>query len=285
MISESYRPEVERELEKQIEPWLNHMRWRADFAEWRQKRLWQENYQRESLAEVARLSNSASQPRMLDLGAGMGGFAVALARAQARVIALDYNPAYCEITRTRARRYDLNLPALVAAGEALPFRDASFSLLTCWDVVEHVQDPARLLEEIARVLDPDGCALITVINRFALVDPHYHLRFVNWLPRDLGEKYIAMRHRAKSSPLRDRQKLSEMHYFTYGAFSDLAARYGFRVGDLNQSHSRFNRYPPPFGDALYQLWRAGGMGTYRLVLLKSSSSDYQKSTQQSGISR
>lgn len=266
-------PEIEHTLETQIEPWLTHMRWRADFTEWRTRRLWQENYQRDALQEIARYApldqaRVDSNARVLDLGAGMGGFAVAMQRTDKRMIAFDYNFAYCEIARTRAKRYALDLPALVGAGEALPFADASFHVVTCWDVLEHVQNPEHLLREIARVLDHTGIAFITVINRFALVDPHYHLRFINYLPRSLGEKYIVWRNRTKASALRDRQSLSEMHYYTYGAFQQFAARFGFRVEDVNRIRSRFRRYPAPLGNALYDAWRTFGMGTYRLVLAK-----------------
>ncbi len=260
-------PEIERALERQIEPWLAHMRWRADFAEWRTRRIWQENYQRDALAEV--MPYAPHNARVLDLGAGMGGFAVAMQRAGERIIAFDYNFAYCEITRTRAMRYALHLPALVGAGEALPFADASFHVVTCWDVLEHVQNPHALLSEIARVLEPNGIAFMTVINRYALVDPHYHLRFVNYLPRALGEKYIQLRQRTKNSALRDKQTLSEMHYYTFGAFEKFAAQFGFRIMDLNRAKSRFQKYPRVVGDVLYDSWRAFGMGTYRLVLQKA----------------
>lgn len=273
--------DVERTLAAQIEPWLGHMRWRSDFAEWRQRRLWQENYQDAALDEVRAHATAACDSaagrvewanvgRILDLGAGMGGFVVALARAGAQPVGLDYNSAYCEIARTRARRYDLNLPALVGAGEALPFANASFHIVTCWDVLEHAQDPRRLLAEIARVLDAAGVCFLTVINRFALVDPHYHLRFLNYLPRALGEQYIVWRRRAKASALRDKQQLREMHYFTYATFRALTAECGLALYDLNRAHSRLNRYPPPLGSALYVLWRTLGMGTYRFVLRKTS---------------
>lgn len=265
----SLDPEIEHALETQIEPWLAHMRWRADFAAWRAKRLWQENYQQETLQEIARYA-AKKNARALDIGAGMGGFAVAMERAGERIIAFDYNFAYCEIARTRARRYALDLPALVGAGEALPFGDKSFDIVTCWDVLEHVQQPVTLLGELARVLDDDGIAFMTVINRFALVDPHYHLRFVNYLPRPLGEKYVGWRNRTKKSALRDRQTLSEMHYFTYGAFEKLAAQFGFRVDDLQRAQSRFKKYPQPVASALYDSWRTFGMGTYRLVLRKKT---------------
>lgn len=262
-------PEIERALEQQIEPWLAHMRWRADFAAWKHKRLWQENFQRDALQEIARYAPT-QYARVLDLGAGMGGFAVAMQRAGYRITAFDYNFAYCEIARTRARRYALNLPALVGAGEALPFTSKSFDIVTCWDVLEHVQEPKYLLRELARVLHDDGVAFMTVINRFALVDPHYHLRFVNYLPRTLGEKYIELRQRTKDSALRDKQTLSEMHYYTYNAFEKFAARFGFATHDLNYEKSRFKKYPRVLGDALYDSWRTFGMGTYRLVLKKVS---------------
>jgi ubiquinone/menaquinone biosynthesis C-methylase UbiE len=260
--------ELERSLESQIAPWLEHMRWRRDFEQWRNKRLWQENFQADALADVRRRGKLTPEMRVLDLGAGMGGFAVALAKEHPNLIALDYNFAYCEITRTRGRRYSLDLRMLVAAGEALPFASGSFARLTCWDVVEHVQDPARLFSEIASVLEPGGCAFVTVINRFGLVDPHYHLRFVNWMPRRLGEKYIAWRQREKQTPLRDRQKLGEMHYFTYPAVVRLAARHGLRVEDLSASRSRLRRLPRPLGDVLYVLWRSIGIGTMLLIFSK-----------------
>lgn len=297
-MAESNQPrtfEIEQSLEAQIDPWLRHMEWRSDFAEWRTKRIWQERYQAQALADVAEYAGSvAGGSRILDLGTGMGGFAVAFALqmrgdkppepgvkspldpvrkpvAEPRtIVALDYNRAYCEIARTRARRYDLDLPALVAAGENLPFPADTFGVLTCRDVVEHVQDPVRLFEEISRVLQPGGLAFVTVINRLALVDPHYHLRFVNWLPRTLGEKYIGWRQRTKRSPLLDRQKLAEMHYFTFGGAARLARMFGMSVHDLNSGRSRFRRLSPPLGGVLYLFWRTFGMGTYSLVLTKAT---------------
>jgi ubiquinone/menaquinone biosynthesis C-methylase UbiE len=261
--------EIEKELETDIDPWIQHMRWRQDFQEWRQKRLWQENYQSAALADIRQYGgDSNAHARVLDLGAGMGGFAVALAREARGVVAADYNLAYCEIARTRGRRYGLSLQALVSAGEALPFAGESFGLLTCWDVIEHVEDPARLLSEIARVLKPDGRAFVTFINRFGLVDPHYQLRFVNWVPRRIGEKYVELRRRTKDSPLRDRQKLGEMHYFTYEGVVRLAARQGLYIEDLNAAGSRFTRLPNPVGEVLYSLWRRFGMGTFRFILKK-----------------
>jgi SAM-dependent methyltransferase len=45
---------------------------------------------------------------------------------------------------------------------AMPFADGSFDLVLATDIIEHVDDDARALSEIARVLKPGGVALVTV---------------------------------------------------------------------------------------------------------------------------
>jgi SAM-dependent methyltransferase len=232
-------PEREAELTRRIDRWLAHMIWRPDYERWRAGRIWQEREQGERLRLIERYGGSLAGRRILDLGSGMGGTSVALRLAGAAPLAFEYNQDYCEIVRMRAARYDLALPVVNGAGERLPFADASFDLAICWDVVEHVQDPERLLAELARVLRPGGRALLTVINRFAFRDPHYHMPLLNWLPRPLAEALIERRGRSKrSSDFSDRQKLSEMHYYTIPGFRRLAGRYGFRVGDIREDRVR-----------------------------------------------
>lgn len=231
------------ELEQAIDPWLQHMTWRRDFAQWRERRINQEQHQAERVAMLAGAVGPLAGVGLLDLGAGMGGFAVAAALAGARVSACEYNPAYCRIIALRAARHGLGLPVSNAAGEALPFPDAAFDAVTAWDVLEHVQDPAAVLGELARVLRPGGHALITAINRRAWIDPHYHIAGLNWLPRPAAEAVIAWRGRSKAGgAFRDMQRLSEMHYFHYAQLLRLCARLGFRVKDLREEQLRAGRF-------------------------------------------
>src|SRR4051812_19179373 len=91
--------ELNRALETAIDPWLEHMRWRSDFDQWREGRLWQEkkqtntlNHLRSFLRLVAdesgperngKATESLAGRRVLDLGSGMGGLTTALALAGA----------------------------------------------------------------------------------------------------------------------------------------------------------------------------------------------------------
>ncbi len=267
-----------------IDPWLQHMRWRADFADWRHKRLRSEEFQTEALAMITEVAGSLAGRQVLDLGCGMGGFAVAAELAGADVTALDYNPAYCAITAVRGDQYGLHMPVMRAAGEALPLPSAAYDIVTAWDVIEHVQQPAPMLAEIGRVLRPGGFVFITAINRFAFRDPHYHLPLINYLPRPLPEFLIPGVGRSKrATAFRDRQRLSEMHYYTYVGFERLAAQYGLTTryldaervlrGDLapkRQARRTILQVLEWLGLTLplYRVYRALYQGTYRLVLVK-----------------
>jgi ubiquinone/menaquinone biosynthesis C-methylase UbiE len=60
---------------------------------------------------------------------------------------------------------------IAAPGEDLPFGDASFDVVLCDNVVDHAENPRRIVEEIARVLRPGGSLYfeVNVHHRF------YHL--------------------------------------------------------------------------------------------------------------
>lgn len=53
------------------------------------------------------------------------------------------------------------------AGDAyhLPFDDESFDLITCRYLLEHLQEPERMMEEVSRILKPQGSFLLQTTNR------------------------------------------------------------------------------------------------------------------------
>ena len=110
---------------------------------------------------------------VLDAGGGTGGFAVPLAELGHTVTVVDQSPdslAALErraneagvADRVRAVQGDLDNLAAVAP-------DASFDLVLCHSVLEHVDAPDKAMAAVAAALRPGGTASVVTANRVAAV--------------------------------------------------------------------------------------------------------------------
>ena len=104
--------------------------------------------------------------RVLDVGCGGGLLAEALARAGARVTAIDLAPAMIEVARLHAAESALAVDyRLTAAEEVAAAEPAAFDVVTCMEMLEHVPDPAAMTATLARLLRPGGALFVSTINR------------------------------------------------------------------------------------------------------------------------
>jgi 2-polyprenyl-6-hydroxyphenyl methylase/3-demethylubiquinone-9 3-methyltransferase len=129
--------------------------------------------------------------RVLDVGCGGGLLAEALARAGARVTAIDLAPAMIEVARLHAAESALAVDyRLIAAEEVAAAEPAAFDVVTCMEMLEHVPDPAAMTATLARLLQPGGALFVSTINRnlrsflLAIVGAEYLL---NLIPRGTHE--------------------------------------------------------------------------------------------------
>jgi 2-polyprenyl-6-hydroxyphenyl methylase/3-demethylubiquinone-9 3-methyltransferase len=81
------------------------------------------------------------------------------------VVGVDPSEESLAAARTHAAKQGLAIQYRCATGETLPFADASFDLVYCCDVLEHVTDLGRVIGETERVLRPGGTYLYDTINR------------------------------------------------------------------------------------------------------------------------
>ena len=93
---------------------------------------------------------------VVDLGCGLGGYSKVLAERGFEVRGFDVVPEYVE----RAR--ELGVRAEVYDGERLPLEDGSVDTVFLLEVIEHLEEPARLLAEARRVAR--GSVLVTTPN-------------------------------------------------------------------------------------------------------------------------
>jgi 2-polyprenyl-6-hydroxyphenyl methylase/3-demethylubiquinone-9 3-methyltransferase len=103
--------------------------------------------------------------RAVDIGCGGGFLAEEFAQLGCQVIGLDPSEVSIRTARRHAESSGLRIGYAVAAGEQLPLADGSVDLAYCCDVLEHVSDLDRVIEETARLLKPGGIYLFDTINR------------------------------------------------------------------------------------------------------------------------
>jgi 2-polyprenyl-3-methyl-5-hydroxy-6-metoxy-1,4-benzoquinol methylase len=149
--------------------------------------------------------------RVLDIGCSSGYLARPLVARGCTVVGIEQDPVAAEQAR--------EVCAEVLVGDAetleLPFEPASFDVVLCGDLIEHLRDPERFLARVRPLLRTDRRLLLTTPN------------VANWANR-LG--LLAGRWRYTDRGILDR---THLHLFTRATLVETLRRAGYRVVQLD----------------------------------------------------
>lgn len=107
--------------------------------------------------------------RGLDFGCGAGGLTYRLREVCDEAVGIDLEEHKLEFARSQAARLNLSGVTFICYdGDRVPLPDEHFRVILCVDVLEHVPDPAFVLRELHRLLEPGGWLLL------AFGPPWYH---------------------------------------------------------------------------------------------------------------
>lgn len=116
-------------------------------------------FYREKMRAIHRVAPDDNVRDVLDIGGGRSGLA-SLLYPGSRIIALDSDPTFADDRHNRKP----GVTFVCADATRLPFADASFDLVSMFDVIEHIPDDRRAICEALRVLRPGGHLLVTTPN-------------------------------------------------------------------------------------------------------------------------
>ena len=153
--------------------------------------------------------------RFLDAGCAYGGYlAAAVELGASAVVGIDVNEKYLDIARELLA--SCGVAARIEQGSlsdaALLERLGRFDVIACADVIEHVDDDAATLANLARALAPGGMLYLATPNprcpAWVRSDPHFQLFGITLLPPPRARAYV--------------RATSGVDYYDVGDFSSLA---------------------------------------------------------------
>lgn len=125
--------------------------------------------------------------KVVDIGCGGGILTEGLARAGAQVTGIDLAEQSLEVARLHALESQLHIDYQCVAAETFAEQHPQqFDVVTCLEMLEHVPDPASIVQAATRLVKPGGTVVFSTLNRnlkswlLGIVAAEYVLR---WVPR------------------------------------------------------------------------------------------------------
>ena len=126
------------------------------------------------LYDAAEFREHANE-KVLEIGCGTGCDLLQFARHGATAVGIDVTPRHVQLARLRAKG-DAEIHLSLANAGSLPFRDSSFDYVYSHGVLHHMDNPRGAVEEIFRVLRPEGRFNVMLYSRWSLAALEYLVR-------------------------------------------------------------------------------------------------------------
>ncbi len=123
--------------------------------------------------------------RVIDIGCGGGILAESMARKGADVTGIDLSEKALKVADLHSLESGVNMRYKLIAAEAMAAEEAGqYDVVTCMEMLEHVPDPAAIVQACAALVKPGGHVFMSTLNRnpkaylFAILGAEYVLRLL-----------------------------------------------------------------------------------------------------------
>lgn len=132
---------------------------------------------------------------VLDVGCGTGALASLLADRGARILGVEPSGEWATAAHQRLRTRDVTDGQItIADGARIPLADCSVDYVMSLQVLEHVHLAVaeQIIHQVARVLRPGGRVYLRSENYCSFWEPHYRVRWLPYLPKWIGARYLRL---------------------------------------------------------------------------------------------
>lgn len=102
---------------------------------------------------------------VLDIGCGGGIFSESIAKLGFNVTGIDVAPSLIEVAKLHLHESNLSIDYLCEDVKTFSLRGKKFDVITCLDMLEHVDDPQEIISYASSMLNPNGIIALSTINR------------------------------------------------------------------------------------------------------------------------
>ena len=183
--------------------------------------------------------------KVLDVGCGGGILSESLAYRGADVTGIDMGEAPLAVAQLHSLESSLQVNYLRSTAEALAEQQpASFDIVTCLEMLEHVPDPGSVIDACATLVKPGGYLYFSTINRnpkaylFAVIGAEYVLRL---LPRGTHEYNKFIRPSELGNWIRNSGL--ELQGMTGLVYNPITRQYRLDDGDVDVNYMVYARKP------------------------------------------
>ena len=104
--------------------------------------------------------------KVLDIGCGGGLLSEGMARQKANVVGIDLAKSSIEVAIKHARDADLDIEYQCVDSQIFCHKNQNtFDIVTCLELLEHVNNPFSIIEACAQAVRPGGAVFFSTINR------------------------------------------------------------------------------------------------------------------------
>jgi 2-polyprenyl-6-hydroxyphenyl methylase/3-demethylubiquinone-9 3-methyltransferase len=167
---------------------------------------------------------------VIDIGCGAGTQTILWAAAGHRSHGVDINEGLLDIARKRSADSMLELDFRKGSAAKIPFADSSMDVCLAPEVLEHVEEWEKCLDEFSRILSPHGIIFISTSNRLCPYQNEFRLPLYSWYPKSIKRFFVRL---AKSSKpqLANFAKYPAVNWFTFYELRGQLATRGFQCYD------------------------------------------------------
>jgi ubiquinone/menaquinone biosynthesis C-methylase UbiE len=165
-----------------------------------------------------------------DIGCGSGTQCRLWAELGHRVHGLDVNAPLIELAKRRAREDSLEIVFDVGSATDLPYPDSSMDVALLPQLLEHVADWEKCLNEAVRILKPGGLLYISTTNWLCPIQEEFNLPIYSWYPGFLKRKYERLAITTRPE-IANHCKYPAVNWFSFYSLANYLKKRGFRCMD------------------------------------------------------